>query len=111
MIFSEIQNYLDRNHVLLIDNVMNVLKDKFSKNSFNISTRGIHETVDLLLKKKNIVEGTKYTKEQILRNPRRKRILDYIKRNPGIYKNKILKEYIICRMKFRRFLLLMVWYW
>ncbi|MFX0186410.1 MAG: HTH domain-containing protein [Candidatus Hodarchaeota archaeon] len=78
--------------------ILPYIKAKFAKSSINISTEGIQKIIISLVKKNIIVEGTKFTKKDVLIYPRRKKIYNYIKENPGKYVNKIAKDLKICNI-------------
>jgi predicted transcriptional regulator len=60
--------------------------------SININLRGIEEVLKILVNKNLIVEGSKLTKNDILKNVKRKKIFDFIVKNPGTYFNKIVSR-------------------
>ncbi|TFG02809.1 MAG: winged helix-turn-helix transcriptional regulator [Promethearchaeota archaeon] len=92
LVFNAVQEYLSDNRVLEKDNLLNFIKSYFSKNSMNINSEGIVKSLESLIKKKRIVEGSRLTKDSILNNEKRKKIYNLIKKNPGLYFNEILKK-------------------
>ncbi len=90
IIFNAVQDYLNGNRILESETIMSCIKSRFSKVSININETGIKKHIESLVEKKRIVEGSKLTKDDVLFNPKRKEIYDFIIENPGSYLNKIV---------------------
>ncbi|MHA1459795.1 MAG: hypothetical protein ACTSQR_09065, partial [Promethearchaeota archaeon] len=60
--------------------------------SININKEGVKAILKSLTNKKILVEGSKLAKGDILINQKRKRIYEYIVKNPGTYFNRIINE-------------------
>jgi predicted transcriptional regulator len=92
IVFKAVQDYLNENKILDRENVINHIKSYFSKVSINISENGIRKHLESLIKKKRLVEGSKLTQDNILKSSKRKKVYNYILKNPGTYFFKIVKE-------------------
>ena len=75
-----------------MNNILSHLTSRFAKGSINININGIKKILISLLDKKLIVEGSKFTKNDVLLNTKRKKIYNFILRNPGMYSNQIVKN-------------------
>ena len=73
------------------DKVIPFINSRFSKASVNINTNGIIEILESLVKKNHILEGSKLSKENVLKNENRKSIFNIIKQEPGTYLSRIAK--------------------
>ncbi|MHA1489566.1 MAG: hypothetical protein ACTSRI_07920 [Promethearchaeota archaeon] len=87
-----IQEYLNKNRCFTIDNIIPFINVGLKKYSNNINYAGIREILKSLIKKKQIVEGSKLIKDEILNNENRKKIFNYISKNPGVYFNRVAKK-------------------
>ena len=56
---------------------------------------GIRTILKSLLKKKLIIERSKFIKDEVLENDNRERVYNYIKNNPGVYFNQIAKKLLL----------------
>ena len=65
---------------------------RFRTASTNINISGIEEILRSLVKKNMVVEGSKLSLDDILRNQKRKLIYEFLLANPGIYFNRIIRE-------------------
>ncbi|MFX0189106.1 MAG: hypothetical protein ACFE8A_15380 [Candidatus Hodarchaeota archaeon] len=93
IVVEAIQDYLKENRVFDMEKIIPHLIYKFNKSKkIKINNEGIQKILLSLVKKSIIVEGTTFTKKDVLMNRKRKKIYDYIKENPGKYVNKIAKE-------------------
>jgi predicted transcriptional regulator len=91
IVFSAVQDYLNRNKILDKSNVLFHIKSYFTKISVNINEQGIIKHLESLVRKKRIIEGSKLTKDSVLDNKIRNKIYRFIIKKPGIYFNKIVK--------------------
>ena len=92
MVLDVVHEYLDKNRYLTTDKVIPFISSRFSKGSVNINTNGIVEILESLVKKNHILEGSKLSKEHVLRNANRKSIFNIIKDYPGTYLSRIAKD-------------------
>lgn len=92
LVFNVIQEYLDKNRYFNLEKIVPFISSRFAKASININDDGIKVILKSLVKKNLIVERSKLIREDVLINLNRKEIYDLIKRDPGIYFNKIVNE-------------------
>ena len=93
-----IQEYLNKNRCFTIDNIIPFINVGLKKYSNSINYAGIREILKSLIKKKQIVEGSKLIKEEILNNENRKKIFSYICNNPGVFFYRIAKV-LLCNIE------------
>ncbi len=87
-----IQEYLNKNRYFIFEKIIPYINVRVKKYSININYAGIREILKSLIKKKQILEKSKLTKEDVLDNNNRKRIHEFIIENPGVYFNQIAKK-------------------
>ncbi len=87
-----VNEFLNQNRQFNIEKVLPFINSRFKKASININNEGIREILKTLIRKGQLVEGSKLSKETILNNDTRKLIYDYIKMNPGTYFNKLSND-------------------
>ena len=92
VVYKAIQDYLNNNKPFNMNKIIPYLHNIFKNLSININKIGIQKILTNLVEEKKIVVGSKLTKEDILLIPKRKKIYDYIRKNPGTYFFKILNE-------------------
>lgn len=92
IVFETIKEYLNKNRTFDIKKILPFIASKFAKSSININNEGIYKVITSLIRKKMVIEGTKLTKDNILINPKRIDIFNFIIDNPGKHLNKIAKE-------------------
>ena len=92
MVLDIVHEYLDKNRYLTTDKIVPFISSRFSKSSININTNGIIQILESLVQKNHIFEGSKLSKELVLRNENRKSIYKVIKNYPGTYLSRIAKE-------------------
>ncbi|MBN1803214.1 MAG: HTH domain-containing protein [Candidatus Lokiarchaeota archaeon] len=92
IVLQAVQEYLNKNRHLNIGKLVPFITSRFKLASVNINKDGIKINLKSLLQKNLIVEGSKLTHYEILENPKRKLIYDYIVGNPGAYLNKIVDD-------------------
>ena len=90
----DVQNVIDiaeelveKNKIIQID-----LLYKIAKRRLRLESETLFSIIDLLLKKKIIVEGSKLTKRQVLLNHYRSDIYTFIKTYPGVHFSVIRRE-------------------
>ena len=91
-VYDAINEYLNENRILEFSKVIPYLSFKISRSSINLNTQGIMEILKSLVEKNLIVEGSKLTKEKVLLTSNRRKIYEFILKNPGTYKYLIQKE-------------------
>ena len=94
-IFDLIQEYLNYNRVFNKEKVALYIKSRNRING-NLNYNGITTVIDSLIKKNIIIEGSKLTRKTVLLNTNRMQIYNFIKGNPGIYKNALAKKLKVC---------------
>ncbi len=92
IVLEVVQEYLNKNRHLNIGKLVPFITSRFKLASVNINQDGIKVNLKSLLQKNLIVEGSKLTHYEILENPKRKLIYDYIVEHPGAYLNKIVED-------------------
>ncbi|MFX1237003.1 MAG: hypothetical protein ACFE8P_04710 [Promethearchaeota archaeon] len=92
IVLEVVQEYLNKNRYLNIGKLVPFITSRFKHASVNINKDGIKQVLKSLLKKNLIVEGSKLMRDEILENPSRKQIYEYIVKNPGVYLNKIVDD-------------------
>ncbi|MFX1311987.1 MAG: hypothetical protein ACFFHD_05190 [Promethearchaeota archaeon] len=92
LVLNVVQEYLNKNRYFNIQEILPFINSRFKMASINVNIRGIEEILRSLVKKKILVEGSKLSRNDILNNPKRKKIYEFITRNPGVYFNKIVKK-------------------
>jgi len=98
IVLSYIIEYLNKNRYIEIKKVIPYIKSRITKMDLNLNEEGICRVLKSLFEQKLIAEGSKLTKEKVLkRPPLRKMIYTFIKENPGVYYSKILKKFNIGR--------------
>lgn len=92
IVFKAIQDYLNKNRPFNMNKIIPYLINMFKNISMNINKIGIQKILVNLVEKKMIVVGSKLTKDDVLLISKRKKIYDFIIKNPGTYFNRILNE-------------------
>ena len=91
VVYQIIRKYLNQNRYLQISEVIPFVKAKLVKKKVNINETGIVKILSSFIKRNVIVEGSKLLQEDVLKIPKRRKIYDYILKNPGVYYYDILK--------------------
>jgi predicted transcriptional regulator len=91
-ILKTIDVYLEENRTFKTNKIIPYINSKFSKKGVNINENGIRNILFSLTKRKIIVEGSKLTKKDILRNSKRRAIYKFIRKNPGSIPHNIMKK-------------------
>jgi len=91
-VFNIVQEYLNKNRSFKFNEILPFIISRFKMASININVIGIEEILRNLVKKKIIVEGSKLSIDEILKNQKRKMIYDFILKNPAAYFYKLVKE-------------------
>ncbi len=92
LVLDVVKEYLDKNRYFNINEIIPFIITRFRTASRNINISGIEEILRSLVRKKIIVEGSKLSREDILKNQKRKLIYEFIVLNPGVYFNRIIRE-------------------
>ncbi|MFX1328150.1 MAG: hypothetical protein ACFE91_08405 [Promethearchaeota archaeon] len=92
VVLDIVQDYLSKNRQFDIDDIIPYINYHLRRTSYNLNYQGIKSILKSLVKKKYLIEGSKLTSEDILKNQKRKTIYNLILKNPGIYFTKIVKE-------------------
>ncbi|UCC18973.1 MAG: winged helix-turn-helix transcriptional regulator [Promethearchaeota archaeon] len=92
LILSIVQEYLNQNKFFNMKKVIYFIDSKLKMMSVDLNYRAIEEILRSLVKKKIIREGTKLSRNEILNNETRKKIYEFIIKNPGAYFNRIARE-------------------
>ncbi len=91
-VIQTINSYLEDNRTFKVKKIIPYIKTKLSKKGINLNQNGIKKILSILLNRRIIVEGSKLTKNEILKNSKRKAIYEFIKKHPGSIPNKIMSE-------------------
>ncbi len=92
ILLNIIQEYLNKNRWFNVKKIIPFINSRFKLSGININREGIETILKSLVNKKLIVEGSKLTKDMVLLNITRENIFNYIKKNPGCFFLKIVKE-------------------
>ena len=92
IVLSIVQEYLNKNRCFTIDDIVPFINFRIKEFSKNIDQAGIKEILKSLVKKKQILEGSKFVKEEVLNNDNRRKLFNLICENPGVYFNRIAEE-------------------
>ena len=92
LVLNAVQEYLNKNRYFNMNEIVPFIISRFRNASININISGIEDILRSLVKKNLIVEGSKLSRIDVLKNEKRKTIYEYILENPGIYFNRIVKE-------------------
>jgi len=92
IVLGVVQEYLNKNRQFDLENIVPFIKSRFRLSSVNINYNGIITILESLAKKKMIVEGSKFTRDDVLKNEKRRKIYYYIIEIQCAYFNKIVKD-------------------
>ena len=92
LILTIVQEYLNLNKFFNMKKVLPFIQSRLRLATVDLNVRAIEEILRSLVKKKLIDEGTKLSRNDILKNKTRNQIYNYILKNPGVYFNKIVIE-------------------
>ena len=104
-VLNIINEYLDKNRFFSANDIVPFISSRFAKSDINININGIRTILKSLVEKNFIVEGSKLTRNEILTNINRKKIYEYIQKNPGSHFNKIVSKKICTNKNFNLFML------
>lgn len=74
------EEVMNQNKVLNLDSLYNIAKKRLK-----IPRNGLLFIIQFLISEKILIDGSKFSKETVLSNINRKKILDYIEINPGLH--------------------------
>ncbi|MFX1371856.1 MAG: hypothetical protein ACFFCE_08345 [Promethearchaeota archaeon] len=89
-ILNLVQEYLAKNRYFEIDKIIPHLSARLSKSELSLNKNGIEITIANLIKKNMLVDGSKFIRDEILKNPNRFMIYNLILNKPGIHFMKII---------------------
>jgi predicted transcriptional regulator len=92
VILDIVHDYLDKNRQFTFEEIIPFIISRVRLASLNINKEGVKTVLKSLTNKKFLVEGSKLAKIDVLNNQKRRRIYEYIVKNPGIYFNRIVTE-------------------
>lgn len=92
LVLQIVYEFLNKNREFNIQKVIPFIHSRIRHTSINLNYQGIYEVLNSLLKKKILVEGSKLSRNDILKNKTRKLIYNFIQENPGTHFSKITKE-------------------
>jgi predicted transcriptional regulator len=84
-VLETINEYLEKNRFFSVNDILPFISSRFAKSGININVNGIKTILKSLVEKNLIVEGSKLTRNEILSNFNRKKIYEYIQKNPGVH--------------------------
>lgn len=92
VVLDIVQDYLSKNRQFDINDIIPYINFHLKRNSNNLNYEGIKAILKSLVEKKYLIEGSKLTHEDILKNENRDAIYNHILKNPGIYFSKIVND-------------------
>ena len=92
VVFDIVQDYLNKNRQFDIDNLIPYISYYLRRTSINLNYEGIRDVLSSLVKKKFLIEGSKLTHDDVLKNDKRKKIYNHILKSPGIYFTKLVND-------------------
>ena len=91
VVLKLVEEYLSKKTFFSISDIVVFINNRVKAYPF-INKARIEIIIKQLIKKRVIIPGTKLMKNNIIENPTRKDIFNYIKKNPGININEIMKH-------------------
>jgi len=85
------KEYLSKKTFFSIKDIIDYINNRVKMNP-NINRNKIEIILKSLIKKKEIIPGTKLMKNNIIDNQTRKKIFNHIKRNPAVNINEVMKQ-------------------
>jgi predicted transcriptional regulator len=80
-----VQEYLSKNRFLEMEKIIPFINSRLIKDSNGLNSNGVNSVLNNLVKNHVIVNGSKYTREELLINANRVTIYETIINNPGIH--------------------------
>lgn len=91
IVYNIIQEYLRKRRPLEIKKLVPLIASRLSKQKIDINSNKVKLIIKSLKKKNIIVEGSRLTKDDILKNETRKKIYEFICNNSAVYFYQIMK--------------------
>ncbi len=91
IVLKLVEEYLSKKTFFSISDIVIFINNRVKSYPF-INKAKIEVIIKSLIKKRVILPGTKLMKNNIIDNPTRKEIFNYIKKNPGININEVMKN-------------------
>ncbi len=92
VVLDIVQDYLSKNRQFDIDDIVPYISYYLRRTPNNLNYEGIKSVLKSLVKKNYLIEGSKLTHDDILKNDKRNKIYNLILENPGIYFTKIVND-------------------
>ncbi len=92
IVYGFVKDYLNQNRYFEKEKLLKFLAGRISREKINLNGIGISIVLDTLLNKNLVAEGSKLNKTEILSNGNREMIYDFVRENPGVYVNIIVKN-------------------
>lgn len=92
IVLDIVQDYLSKNRQFNLDDIIPYISFFLTRSSHNLNNQGIKSVLISLIKKNFLIEGSKLTRDDVLKNKKRETIHNYILNNTGTYFNKIVKD-------------------
>ncbi len=92
LVYEIIQDYLKKRRPIDIDKIIPYILSSIAKQSIDMNSKKIKLIVKSFLQKKIIVEGSRLTQDDILKNTTRKKIYEFINENSAVYFHQIMKN-------------------
>jgi predicted transcriptional regulator len=86
-----VEEFLSKKPFFSVPDIVVFINNRVKSNPY-INKARIEVVIKSLIKKRVIIPGTKLMKNNLIENPTRKKIFDYIKKNPAININQIMKH-------------------
>jgi predicted transcriptional regulator len=91
-VLALVEEFLNQNRVCYKPDLVSFIKSRNFQEDNGLNHNGIKHTLDSLVAKHMIVEGSKITRNTTLSNLNRSSVYEEIKNNPGMYLNKLSKD-------------------
>ncbi|MFX0006481.1 MAG: hypothetical protein ACFFAV_07095 [Candidatus Hermodarchaeota archaeon] len=92
VVLEIVQNYLSKNRQFDIDDIIPYISYYLRRTSNKLNYKGIKSVLKSLVKKNFLVEGSKLTNDDVLKNEKRKKIYHHILTKPGIYFSRLVND-------------------
>lgn len=92
VVLGIVREYLSKKTFFSIEEIVDFINNRLKKNP-NLNKNKIELIIKSLIKNRVIIAGTKLMKNDIVENPKRKEIFNFIKKNPGKNINEVMKSH------------------
>lgn len=92
LVLDIVQDYLSKNRQFDLDDIIPYISFFLRRTSHNLNNQGIKSVLISLVKKNFLIEGSKLTRGDVLKNKKRKTIYNYILNHHATYFSKIIKD-------------------